>query len=104
MYKSGEVVKIVNKELGGKITREAGPLPGIGTKIVAFLDPDSWKTVSNPFKNISADFFASESLMIVVWSIYNETSLAIWYRRFFLTSLGNLEMKIQFSVLLNRSR
>ncbi|WZY97533.1 hypothetical protein YC2023_069862 [Brassica napus] len=46
VYKSGEVVKIVNKELGGKITREPGPLPGIGTKIVSFLDPDGWKTVS----------------------------------------------------------
>ncbi|XP_018514935.1 lactoylglutathione lyase GLX1 [Brassica rapa] len=45
VYKSGEVVKIVNKELGGKITREPGPLPGIGTKIVSFLDPDGWKTV-----------------------------------------------------------
>ena len=47
MYKSAEVVKIVNQELGGKITREAGPLPGLGTKIVSFLDPDGWKTVSN---------------------------------------------------------
>ncbi|KAL0694381.1 hypothetical protein Bca4012_061561 [Brassica carinata] len=45
VYKSGEVVKMVNKELGGKITREPGPLPGIGTKIVSFLDPDGWKTV-----------------------------------------------------------
>ncbi|CAN6878300.1 unnamed protein product [Brassica oleracea] len=45
VYKSGEVVKIVNKELGGNITREPGPLPGIGTKIVSFLDPDGWKTV-----------------------------------------------------------
>ena len=47
MYKSAEVVKIANQELGGKITREAGPLPGLGTKIVFFLDPDGWKTVSN---------------------------------------------------------
>ncbi|XP_013693511.2 lactoylglutathione lyase GLX1-like [Brassica napus] len=45
VYKSGEVVKIVNKELGGDITREPGPLPGIDTKIVSFLDPDGWKTV-----------------------------------------------------------
>lgn len=45
VYKSGEVVKLVNQELGGKITRQAGPLPGLGTKIVAFLDPDGWKTV-----------------------------------------------------------
>lgn len=47
VYKSAEVVKIANQELGGKITREAGALPGIGTKIVSFLDPDGWKTVSN---------------------------------------------------------
>lgn len=38
---------MVNKELGGNITREPGPLPGIGTKIVSFLDPDGWKTVSD---------------------------------------------------------
>lgn len=46
VYKSAEVIKLVNQELGGKITRQAGPLPGIGTKIVSFLDPDGWKTVS----------------------------------------------------------
>jgi len=51
VYKSGEVIKIVNQELGGKITREAGPLPGLGTKIVSFLDPDGWKTVSNRYKS-----------------------------------------------------
>ncbi|KAK9681549.1 hypothetical protein RND81_10G010000 [Saponaria officinalis] len=45
VYKSGEAVKVVIKELGGKITREAGPLPGLNTKIVGFLDPDGWKTV-----------------------------------------------------------
>lgn len=46
VYKSGEVVNHVTQELGGKITRQAGPIPGINTKIVAFLDPDGWKTVS----------------------------------------------------------
>ena len=45
VYKSGVVVRAVNKELGGKITREPGPLPGIGTKIVSFLDPEGWKTI-----------------------------------------------------------
>lgn len=30
---------------GGKITREPGPVPGIGTKIVATVDPDGWKVV-----------------------------------------------------------
>lgn len=45
VYKSGEAVKLVIQELGGKISREAGPLPGLNTKIVGFLDPDGWKTV-----------------------------------------------------------
>lgn len=46
MYKSAEVVKLVTDELGGKITRQPGPVPGINTKITSFLDPDGWKTVS----------------------------------------------------------
>ncbi|GLT48538.1 hypothetical protein SLA2020_221580 [Shorea laevis] len=41
VYKTAEAIKLV----GGKITREAGPLPGINTKITACLDPDGWKTV-----------------------------------------------------------
>jgi len=45
VYKSGEVIKLVTQELGGKITRQPGPLPGLGTKITSFLDPDGWKTV-----------------------------------------------------------
>ncbi|KAK0580038.1 hypothetical protein LWI29_035495 [Acer saccharum] len=45
VYKSAEVVNLVTQELGGKITRQPGPLPGINTKITAFLDPDGWKTV-----------------------------------------------------------
>jgi len=45
------VVKLVIEELGGKITRQPGPLPGINTKITSFLDPDGWKTVSLCFMN-----------------------------------------------------
>ncbi|CAI8590680.1 unnamed protein product [Vicia faba] len=45
VYKSAEVVKIVTQELGGKITRQPGPIPGINTKITSFLDPDGWKIV-----------------------------------------------------------
>lgn len=45
VYKSAEVVNVVTQELGGKITRPPGPIPGINTKIVSFLDPDGWKTV-----------------------------------------------------------
>ncbi|CAM8890645.1 unnamed protein product [Rhodiola kirilowii] len=45
VYKSAEVVNVVIQELGGKITRQPGPIPGINTKITSFLDPDGWKTV-----------------------------------------------------------
>ncbi|CAN1857325.1 Lactoylglutathione lyase GLX1 [Linum perenne] len=46
VYKSAELVKYVIQEVGGgKITREPGPIPGLNTKITAFLDPDGWKTV-----------------------------------------------------------
>ncbi|XP_077243675.1 glyoxalase/bleomycin resistance protein/dioxygenase superfamily protein [Tasmannia lanceolata] len=45
VYKTAEVVKVVIEELGGKITRPAGEIPGINTKITSFLDPDGWKVV-----------------------------------------------------------
>jgi|UniRef100_A0A2N9H607 lactoylglutathione lyase len=45
VYKSAEVVNHVIQEVGGKITRQPGPIPGLNTKITAFLDPDGWKTV-----------------------------------------------------------
>ncbi|KAK6124471.1 hypothetical protein DH2020_041777 [Rehmannia glutinosa] len=45
VYKSAEVVNLAIQELGGKITRQPGPIPGINTKITSFLDPDGWKTV-----------------------------------------------------------
>ncbi|KAG9132090.1 hypothetical protein Leryth_023699 [Lithospermum erythrorhizon] len=45
VYKSGEVVNHVIQEVGGKITRQAGPIAGLNTKIVSFTDPDGWKTV-----------------------------------------------------------
>ncbi|GFZ06314.1 glyoxalase/bleomycin resistance protein/dioxygenase superfamily protein [Actinidia rufa] len=44
VYKSGEVINLVIQELGGKVTRQPGPIPGINTKITSFLDPDGWKT------------------------------------------------------------
>jgi hypothetical protein len=47
VYKSAEVVNHVIQEVGGKITRQPGPIPGLNTKITAFLDPDGWKTVSS---------------------------------------------------------
>ncbi|KAI9127614.1 hypothetical protein K1719_000607 [Acacia pycnantha] len=45
VYKSAEVVNHVIQEVGGKITRQPGPIPGLNTKITSFLDPDGWKTV-----------------------------------------------------------
>lgn len=41
VYKTAEAVKF----FGGKIVLEPGPLPGLGTKITACLDPDGWKSV-----------------------------------------------------------
>lgn len=55
VYKSGEVINHVIQEHGGKITRQPGPIPGINTKIVSFLDPDGWKTVSS--KNTESEYF-----------------------------------------------
>lgn len=46
VYKSAEVINLVTQELGGKITRQPGSIPGLNTKITSFLDPDGWKTVS----------------------------------------------------------
>nr|AHF18211.1 glyoxylase 1 [Saccharum hybrid cultivar] len=45
VYKSAEAVEQATKELGGKILRQPGPLPGINTKIASFVDPDGWKVV-----------------------------------------------------------
>ncbi|KAH9749548.1 Lactoylglutathione lyase GLX1 [Citrus sinensis] len=45
VYKSAEVVNLVTQELGGKITRQPGSIPGLNTKITSFVDPDGWKTV-----------------------------------------------------------
>ncbi|KAI8016524.1 hypothetical protein LOK49_LG05G02017 [Camellia lanceoleosa] len=39
VYKTAEVVNLVTQEIGGKITRQPGPIPGINTKITSFLDP-----------------------------------------------------------------
>jgi len=41
VYKSAEQIKAA----GGQVTREPGPVPGIGTKVLATVDPDGWKTV-----------------------------------------------------------
>jgi lactoylglutathione lyase len=41
VYKTAEAVRAA----GGTIVREPGPIPGLGTKIVAVTDPDGWKVV-----------------------------------------------------------
>lgn len=41
VYKTAESLRAA----GARITREPGPIPGLGTKIVAALDPDGWKVV-----------------------------------------------------------
>lgn len=41
VYKTAEAVRAA----GGTVTREPGPVPGIGTKITACTDPDGWKIV-----------------------------------------------------------
>jgi lactoylglutathione lyase len=41
VYKSAEAIKAA----GGQVTREPGPVPGIGTKILATVDPDGYKYV-----------------------------------------------------------
>ena len=41
VYKTADAIKAA----GGKLTKEPGPLPGLGTKICACTDPDGWKIV-----------------------------------------------------------
>jgi len=41
VYKTADQIRAA----GGTITREPGPVPGIGTKILATTDPDGWKYV-----------------------------------------------------------
>lgn len=41
VYKTAEAIRAA----GGTVTREPGPVPGIGTKVVACTDPDGWKIV-----------------------------------------------------------
>lgn len=41
VYKTAEQIR----SAGGKVTREPGPVSGIGTMIMATTDPDGWKFV-----------------------------------------------------------
>jgi len=51
VYKTAEQIKAA----GGTVTREPGPVPGIGTKIMACTDPDGWKIVFVDQKDFEAE-------------------------------------------------
>lgn len=44
------------KKVGIQLTREPGPVPGIGTKICAVRDPDGWKTVLVDAEDFEKEF------------------------------------------------
>ena len=44
VYKTADAIKA----LGYEVTKEPGPLPGLGTKITASVDPDGWKVSLYP--------------------------------------------------------
>jgi len=50
VYKTAEAIRA----LGYEVTKEPGPLPGLGTKITASVDPDGWKVIPNLSKDLSA--------------------------------------------------
>ena len=47
VYKTAEAIRA----LGYEVTKEPGPLPGLGTKITASVDPDGWKVIPNLSKS-----------------------------------------------------
>jgi len=51
VYKTQEQIEAA----GGKITKQAGPLPGLGTKILATTDPDGWKIVFVDYQDLLAE-------------------------------------------------
>lgn len=55
VYKTAEAVQALSSELGGKVVREAGPLPVLNTKITSVVDPDGWKTVFVDNKDFLAE-------------------------------------------------
>ena len=55
VYKTAEAVKQLSGELGGKVVREPGPLPGLKTKITSVEDPDGWKVVFVDNKDFLAE-------------------------------------------------
>lgn len=51
VYKTAEAIR----SLGYEVTKEPGPLPGLGTKITASVDPDGWKVVFVDNKDFLAE-------------------------------------------------
>ncbi|XP_050936018.1 lactoylglutathione lyase GLX1 isoform X4 [Cucumis melo] len=45
VYKSAEIVNLITKELGGKITQPPSLDSQMNSKIISFLDPDGWQIV-----------------------------------------------------------
>lgn len=45
VYKSAEVVNLITKDLGGKITQQPSLASQTNSKITSFLDPDGWQIV-----------------------------------------------------------
>lgn len=52
VYKAAEQFK----ENGIEVTRDPGPVPGIGTKICAVNDPTGWKTVMVDAEDFEKEF------------------------------------------------
>lgn len=61
-------MNIVTQELGGKITRQPGPIPGLNTKITSFLDPDGWKVVSPMPGNSSSNYLIAFITIMIMLS------------------------------------
>ena len=59
VYKTAEAIR----SLGYEVTKEPGPLPGLGTKITASVDPDGWKVKPQA----SADCELQLSLLLDKW-------------------------------------
>lgn len=81
MYKTAEAIKLA----GGKITREAGPVPGYSTKITSCVDPDGWKTVwlnsLNNRKVVKAGWFKVQPPELF-WSRYLKHGYDAYYLAF----------------------
>ena len=48
VYKTAEAIRA----LGYEVTKEPGPLPGLGTKITASVDPDGWKVSTHLLQHV----------------------------------------------------